>query len=336
MLRQTLRKFKFLRKAKSSLESIPGNVGALFLKNNKIRSLLNDTYNTNLYNTFLLSFLGKPKTDAPFNWKIKFRGKEILFPVLPDLDRSWNAALVWGWIGNKQFRTFYEFYLENNPSPSVFWDVGANDGTHSYLFASQGFKCASFEPQPSCIGYIQKVIEANNFDNIEVVQTALGNQDGGSIDFYTSESSWYSSINKESVERFEEAIQIKVPITKIESYWHKSKSDPDLIKIDVEGFEWEVIEGGAELFQGVKPVILIEIDMSTGNFEKIFNFFEPLGYKMYRMIKDKPSDFIAEAADVAKMNSLAKKGNVDFIILPASDFRGEFEQRLVDKTSNPS
>ncbi len=50
----------------------------------------------------------------------------------------------------------------------------------------------------------------------------------------------------------------------------------DFVKIDVEGFEEEVISGGRKKIQKDKPVIFIEIFSS--NFKKINGFMEEIGY----------------------------------------------------------
>ena len=40
--------------------------------------------------------------------------------------------------------------------PKIFFDVGANYGTHSFIFQSQGVKAYSFEPNPNYFPYFKK------------------------------------------------------------------------------------------------------------------------------------------------------------------------------------
>jgi FkbM family methyltransferase len=58
--------------------------------------------------------------------------------------------------------------------------------------------------------------------------------------------------------------------------------DPFFIKIDVEGFELEVLLGGEKTIERSRPIMLVESVVKSG---KIMQFVEKFGYKMYRYSK---------------------------------------------------
>jgi hypothetical protein len=72
------------------------------------------------------------------DWTIGFGGTTFRVPVLPEIPRTWNAARLWGWSAQRSLRMFYEWYLLARPG-GVFFDVGANDGLHTFPFAQHGY-----------------------------------------------------------------------------------------------------------------------------------------------------------------------------------------------------
>ena len=58
----------------------------------------------------------------------------------------------------------------------------------------------------------------------------------------------------------------------------------DFIKIDVEGYEYQVIKGAVNFLKKYKPIILIELESRTSNnlqIKKIFSLLEKLNYKSF-------------------------------------------------------
>lgn len=68
----------------------------------------------------------------------------------------------------------------------------------------------------------------------------------------------------------------KVPITKLDEQF--GDDNVDFIKIDVEGFELNVLLGGAGLIDRCKPALMVEVQASETD---IFSFFNDRGWKMF-------------------------------------------------------
>jgi FkbM family methyltransferase len=126
-------------------------------------------------------------------------------------------------------------------------DIGANVGYFSLLMGSrcrQG-KVYAFEPIPLNSSLLRASIELNRFDNIEIVEYAVGNSDSVVL-FSQSTDSAYSSIidtERKPVER-----SIQVPMTMLDTFLSdKCISSVDILKIDVEGAEGLVVEGARSL-----------------------------------------------------------------------------------------
>ena len=127
-------------------------------------------------------------------------------------------------------------------------DVGANVGNKSKLFSKLAKKVLAFEPSPKSF-YILK--HRFNNSNVEIFNCALGSVKS-TLDFYEVEENLaYSSLSEKhikttvterNVTSFDSIKKNKVIVEKIEDYLRKF-GIPIYIKIDVEGYEYEVIQG---------------------------------------------------------------------------------------------
>jgi hypothetical protein len=66
---------------------------------------------------------------------------------------------------------------------------------------------------------------------------------------------------------------------------------PTFIKIDVEGFEAQVLRGATEILSRSRPVIMVEVHASPGNQQAVWSALEEFDYRCFRpgdgaMIRD--------------------------------------------------
>ena len=59
---------------------------------------------------------------------------------------------------------------------------------------------------------------------------------------------------------------------------------PDIIKIDVEGFQWEAIKGGEIFFKNNSSMVMIEVDNDTN--QSLEDYFLSLNYQFYKFNKN--------------------------------------------------
>lgn len=116
------------------------------------------------------------------------------------------------------------------------FDVGANIGTRSEVMLSLGAKVVSFEPQPDCATEIRA---RGDTRRLTVVEAALGKTEGAAT-FHLCEVSAMSSLLPEWADK--SIGSITVPVTTLDVAIEKY-GKPDFCKIDVEGFETDVIGG---------------------------------------------------------------------------------------------
>lgn len=134
-----------------------------------------------------------------------------------------------------------------------FLDVGANVGVYTVLAASCGARVTSIEPVPESFEQLVDNINVNRFgDMVEPHNIGVGGE-RGELQFSTNTGPTNHVLAED--EHAEGAI--KVAVEKLDSI----AGDATMAKIDVEGFEHEVIEGAPLLLDNPNlKAILIELN----------------------------------------------------------------------------
>lgn len=141
----------------------------------------------------------------------------------------------------------------------IFVDAGANIGAYSLLASGlAGAQSIAFEPFPPAADHFQQNISLNKLDNrIELHRIGLGAKKK-SIQL-TSEK----GIQNHIVTTSQSINSIDIELDSLDQIC--ADQIPLLIKIDVEGYETAVIEGGKKLLEnkGVKALIIETMGLGT-------------------------------------------------------------------------
>jgi FkbM family methyltransferase len=142
-----------------------------------------------------------------------------------------------------------KWFVENAQDDWVYLDCGANIGYYSILFSrlSCSGKIYAFEPT-STAEMLTQNITASNCKNVEVLRTALGNSVGTKTD---------------SIFRIwgKNAEKMEYKFTTIDQFVHDSKINKlDCIKIDVDSFDFEVLQGAEKTLREKNPWIVVELN----------------------------------------------------------------------------
>ena len=137
-----------------------------------------------------------------------------------------------------------EFYLQFLNSGDIYYDVGANYGNRIEPIIDDNIKIVAFEPQPKCIKKLKK-----KFGNkITLITKGLGSKKD-TMPMFLARAHTISSLSKDFIKATQESgrfskykwdKQIQVEIDTLDNIIAKN-GIPTFIKIDVEGFETEVL-----------------------------------------------------------------------------------------------
>jgi len=152
------------------------------------------------------------------------------------------------------------FYSQFVSKGDLCFDIGANIGNRTGAFLKLGATVVAVEPQDICMRKLLNKYGNNN--KVFLVHKALG-ADEGKGDLILSNSHTVSSMSKEWIDCIKDSDMFFTSTSAFQ--WHKTVSvpiatldkliekygNPTVCKIDVEGFEYQVIRG---LSQPIKVI----------------------------------------------------------------------------------
>ncbi|MDI6049171.1 MAG: FkbM family methyltransferase [Flavobacterium sp.] len=144
----------------------------------------------------------------------------------------------------EQRRDFYSQFLKPG---SVFFDIGANYGNRIEPLINDNVKIIAIEPQIECVRYLRKKYGKK----ITILQNGVGEEIKTQLMYISTNANILSSFSKDWIDSTKNSGRFK----KIN--WNKTREiemitldylimtygKPDFIKIDVEGFELQVLKG---------------------------------------------------------------------------------------------
>ncbi|MBS4164540.1 Uncharacterized protein PRO82_001870 [Candidatus Protochlamydia amoebophila] len=191
-----------------------------------------------------------------------------LFLLDENNDRIKNHTIKQGANWEEHFYSQFQKYVKPD---TIAIDVGAHIGTHtlalSKLVGEKG-KVYAFEPQAKIFCELAINMYLNNCHQVELFHKALGvKEDWKAMRILKEEDEMVSS-------PFYLDNKNKVQIVELDNFHLHNIS---LIKINVEGFEMEILAGGWETIQRNKPVMIIKISNNEQKQNKI-QTIENFGY----------------------------------------------------------
>lgn len=217
-------------------------------------------------------------------WKVDFNGKTISLPLTEkNLWLDWDQAV--SILGHDiTIKKTYEDLIKRK-KVNCFFDIGANYGTHSLLFLSQGIRTITFEPNPNCTKVFRKFLEINNLQG-EIVPNAVGDRDYETELYFPEKETWLGTLSegiKTDLENKFDLTKVKTQVVSLDSFLIGKDLVPSLMKIDTEGYEVQVLNGAANTIRKHKPMIIFEENEGATKRVNIADFFESVGYSVFRL-----------------------------------------------------
>lgn len=239
----------------------------------------------------LPDFKGKRRLARLFYGGYLRKAKDILITgsygckyLLPNLVEIISFELFINGIYEEASHTFL---LEKLPPDAIFIDLGANIGTITIPICKKrsDVRAICVEASPWVFAYLEKNIRLNELSNIELVHKAIFDSDGVEIDFFGPTDEF----GKGSMTAHYTDKSVKVPTVMLDTLLlDKNLPRVDLIKIDIQGFEYFAFKGASRLLGAANaPDILFEFedwaegtaaDLQAGNAQTVLMAY---GYDLY-------------------------------------------------------
>jgi FkbM family methyltransferase len=183
-------------------------------------------------------------------------------------------------------------------------DVGAHIGTFSIPLGravGTSGRVVAFEPVADHFELLSHNVVNNGLtDVVKPVRAVVAN---GASPLYVTRVAGNSGATSFSDDHGD--LVDDVPIVSLDSWWDSGEARPpsvEVVKIDVEGMEYEVLSGGAKLIDAFRPLVHFEVCLECRPpLAALNDFFSSRGYRFFVNYADR-----ASATDVFKLGHLRR------------------------------
>ncbi len=178
-------------------------------------------------------------------------------PFLLQPEFAFSNFENWGGAHNSGFREC----IEACRGADCVFDVGGHIGLVTLPMSravAPGGRVYTFEPASGNLQCLRRHIADNDIRNVEVIDTLVGRTEEDQVPFF--EEAGASGLNGFAVKgdrsRFTKTSHSQISL---DSFCERSNLCPQVIKIDVEGAEYQVLQGAAETMRRCRPRIYLSI-----------------------------------------------------------------------------
>jgi FkbM family methyltransferase len=176
----------------------------------------------------------------------------------------------------------------------VFFDLGANAGFFTLLARDLGAAVHAFEPNPEMRALLEQSLSLDSRGSVILNSEAMSRESGLTVRLYISEP---GNSGMSSLERKTDRI-VEVETLSLDDYVARTGAVPDVIKVDVEGHQKPVFEGGSHLLATGNPCLVVEARLK----EHVAGLMG-YGYKPSRILAD-GSTMALDFSDLPKAENL--------------------------------
>lgn len=202
---------------------------------------------------------------------------------------------------DKNERDFFHF-LNLIPEDTAVLDIGANIGIMTAHLARsiKNVTVYCFEPMPNNLEALRHIIKYYGLSNTQVFDFALGNT-SGTVEMVmpvvdSVKMQGLSHVIHKSIADNNEGDRFTVPIKRLDDLEELRAESKRIsaIKIDVENFEFFVLDGALQLLEKNRPVVYAEL-WENENRSNCFKLFGKLNYKTHVVVQNKMVDYVPSA-----------------------------------------
>ena len=205
------------------------------------------------------------------------------------ISRYLAGRYFYKFLGEADFEFFKFIEMDDD---KIFIDVGANDGISALTFRlfNKKNKILSFEPDTQHNKSLERV--KKKMENFDFLNKGIGKSKEeltlyipkcgniyigqlASVFKDEAKNNVAKIISKKNILEKVKVIEKKIDIISLD----EMNLRPGAIKIDVEGYEYEAIQGAVDTIKKYEPILMIEVN--DRSFEKIKNLLNELNYSIF-------------------------------------------------------
>ncbi|MEO7135480.1 MAG: FkbM family methyltransferase [Vicinamibacterales bacterium] len=234
-------------------------------------------------------------------------------------------------------------YLLERFRPSTFFDVGAAVGYFSRVAASNKHvttRAHAFEMRPEQVSRLREILSNDVFrDKVSIHFEAVSDRDDPHALVWLARSLLFEqhpspAAHREAwwrqlkfwwrQDRTRELSAATIPITSLDGFTARTGVLPDIVKIDVEGYEGRVLRGALETLASGRPFVLLELHQGKKlrfgfSRTEVANFLFELGYEAL-FFTDHQVKAQCEVLHVGPGNQLLGRRETDLLLFAHPDY----------------
>lgn len=247
------------------------------------------------------------------SWNVVVEGRRLKLPLRAGkywLD--WDTCLALLGHDKEVKQTYLTLLRSTRHRPSLFIDIGANYGTHSILFLSQGVETYTFEPNSSCHDYFLAACSVNALIP-NLVHSAVGNGTESICLTYPPDETWLGVTSPQAnpLQRQDQGwVTETITQTRLDDWIDNFVPCNTLVKIDTEGHEIAVLQGMTKFIDVWKPLIIFESHRGKGR-EELYGLLWRNGHEIHGLPWDPDTASCPMTADAFSISR-----STNFIAIP--------------------
>jgi FkbM family methyltransferase len=182
----------------------------------------------------------------------------------------------------------FKFFLTLLKPNDIVLDIGANVGITGAMISRtvQNGRVFSFEPIPFNFKTLMKVVKYFKLKNVKAYNVALGPSKDTvemrmpTIDGRKAYKSSFVKYVDYDYHKYDDIEVFQVNQEKLDEIVQKENITVNALKLDVENYEYYVLQGAKETLVKNKPIIFSEFWYGSENQQKCFLFLEEFGYEI--------------------------------------------------------
>jgi FkbM family methyltransferase len=187
------------------------------------------------------------------------------------------------WLSGQSGGPVEQFVIGCLANDSVYFDVGANNGYFYTVKSARRFPACrvyAFEPDPRILWHLRRNIEFNGIANVTIVPKALSDRATKATLTENLGASGYLLTTAG-------ASGVDVECTTLDLFVKEMDvSRVDLIKVDIEGGEFNFLKGAVGTLERYSPILVVELrdallKRSGSSVSEVVRFLNQLRYKVY-------------------------------------------------------
>jgi len=209
--------------------------------------------------------------------------------LLKGMIRQGGLAWIPEFWGTSSHTAEHRFLSGLDLTGKVVFDVGAFEGLVTLFFARKAQHVVCYEPNPGNVAKLRKNLELNHIQNVTVRQLGLGQNPRSAVMVWDPSMAGAATLEDTSmadaIGYHKDARREEIRITTLDQdIMDVGLPKPDLIKVDVEGYELPVLKGAQNLLETLHPSLYLEMHGETMNEKRrnvsaIVDYLNQVGYK---------------------------------------------------------